>query len=70
MADSPQDNARKRKPLWVWVALLIPYAALLWLPFYNYGKPAFAGLPMFYWYQLLWVPVTSVLLYLVYRSDK
>jgi hypothetical protein len=47
--------------------LLIPYAALLWLPFYNDVRPSFAGFPFFYWYQLLWVPLTSFILYVVYR---
>lgn len=70
MADSPDNELRKKKPLWIWIALLVPYVALLWLPFYNYGEPSFGGLPMFYWYQLLWVPITSVLLYLVYRGEK
>ena len=55
---------------WVKVLLLIPYIALLWLPFYNHIEPALFGFPFFYWYQLLWVPLTSLLLYVVYRSVK
>jgi Protein of unknown function (DUF3311) len=47
--------------------LLIPYVALLWLPFYNDTRPSFVGFPFFYWYQLLWVPLTSLILYVVYR---
>jgi hypothetical protein len=47
--------------------LLIPYVALLWLPFYNETHPSFMGFPFFYWYQLLWVPLTSLILYVVYR---
>jgi hypothetical protein len=47
--------------------LLIPYVALLWLPFYNDTRPSFIGFPFFYWYQLLWVPLTSLILYVVYR---
>jgi len=53
---------------WLWVLLLIPYVALLWLPFYNHRMPALFGFPFFYWYQLLWVPITSLLLYVVYRG--
>ncbi len=71
MADSPHDDTRTRRtPIWVRIALLIPFVALLWVPFYNFSEPVYAGLPMFYWYQLLWIPITSVLLYLVYRSEK
>ena len=50
--------------------LLIPYIALLWLPFYNDTHPAVLGFPFFYWYQLLWVPLTSLILYIVYRWVK
>ncbi|KND54109.1 hypothetical protein BVER_05684c [Candidatus Burkholderia verschuerenii] len=63
------DNDAPRRP-WLWVTLLIPYIALLWLPFYNDTRPAVAGFPFFYWYQFLWVPLTSLLLYVVYRGLK
>jgi Protein of unknown function (DUF3311) len=55
---------------WLWLILLIPYIALLWLPFYNDTRPSFAGFPFFYWYQFLWVPLTSLLIYVVYRGIK
>jgi hypothetical protein len=55
---------------WLWLILLIPYIALLWLPFYNDTHPSFAGFPFFYWYQFLWVPLTSLLIYVVYRWLK
>jgi len=55
---------------WVWPLLLAPYIALLWLPFYNGAQPTLFGFPFFYWYQFLWVPLTSVLLYIVYRSQR
>lgn len=54
------------KPLWL--LLLLPYAGLLWLPFYNFAQPELFGFPFFYWYQLAWVPLTSVLIYIVFRS--
>ena len=52
----------------LWLLLLIPYVGLLWVPFYNVKAPALLGFPFFYWYQLAWVPVTSALIYVVYRS--
>jgi hypothetical protein len=58
-----------RRP-WLRVLLLIPYVALLWLPFYNDIRPSLLGFPFFYWYQLLWVPLTSLLLYVAYWSFK
>lgn len=52
----------------VWLLLLIPLAAVVWVPFYNRSLPSLFGLPFFYWYQVVWVPSTSVLTYLVYRT--
>ena len=52
----------------LWLLLLLPYVGLLWVPFYNFPKPDLFGFPFFYWYQLAWVPVTSILIWIVYRS--
>ena len=38
--------------------LIAPFVALLWVPWYARGQPSLGGVPFFYWYQLLWVPVT------------
>jgi hypothetical protein len=65
MAESPE----RRAGAWQWL-LLLPFIALLWLPFYNDREPALAGFPFFYWYQFLWVPLTSLVIYLVYRRVK
>lgn len=48
--------------------LVLPFIGLLWLPFYNQALPSFMGFPFFYWYQLLWVPVTALLIWFVYRD--
>jgi hypothetical protein len=50
----------------MWI-LLVPFIGLLWVPFYNFTDPALFGFPFFYWYQLAWVPITSLLIWLVYR---
>ena len=52
----------------LWLLLLIPYIGLLWVPFFNMKTPDLFGFPFFYWYQLAWVPVTSILIWIVYRS--
>jgi membrane protein implicated in regulation of membrane protease activity len=55
--------------LWNWL-LLIPFIALLWVPFYNFVEPALWGIPFFYWYQFLWVILTSALIIWVhYKND-
>jgi Protein of unknown function (DUF3311) len=53
----------------MWVLLLIPFIGLLWVPFYNFLEPSLFGFPFFYWYQFAWVPITSILIWLVYRSQ-
>lgn len=55
---------------YTWLLLLIPYAALLWVPFYNHKMPSLFGFPFFYWYQLAFVPITSLLIYIVYRRVR
>jgi hypothetical protein len=52
----------------MWILLLLPFIGLLWVPFYNSVEPTLFGFPFFYWYQLAWVPISSVLTWLVYRS--
>ena len=54
----------------MWLLLVIPFIGLLWVPFYNFTEPSLFGFPFFYWYQLLWVPVSSALTYLVYRTSS
>jgi hypothetical protein len=39
----------------MWMLLLVPFVGLLWVPFYNFA-------------ELAWVPISSLLIWLVYRS--
>lgn len=58
----------KSRPSPLWFLLLLPYLGLLIVGPYNKAAPDLFGFPFFYWYQLLWVPLTSILIYIVYRS--
>jgi Protein of unknown function (DUF3311) len=49
--------------------LLVPFVALLWVPFYNSIEPSIWGIPFFYWYQFLWVFLTSVLIIWVHHKS-
>ncbi|WDS36366.1 DUF3311 domain-containing protein [Pseudoxanthomonas sp.] len=49
--------------------LLLPFIGLLWVPFYNKELPMLFDLPFFYWYQFLWIPLTSLIIWLVYRHE-
>jgi hypothetical protein len=51
-----------------YLLLLLPFAGLLYPPLYAHEDPALFGIPFFYWYQFAWVPVTSVLTFIVYRK--
>lgn len=49
--------------------LLLPYVAVLWVPFFNRADPALFGIPFFYWYQLLWIVLCAVIIGIVYRAE-
>jgi hypothetical protein len=50
--------------------LLLPFLGLLIVPLYNQEEPSLFGFPFFYWYQFAWVPVTSLLIWIVNRSQR
>jgi hypothetical protein len=52
------------------ILLVLPFIGLLWIPFYNQALPALFGFPFFYWYQFAWVPITSLLIWVVYRAGE
>jgi Protein of unknown function (DUF3311) len=64
-ASHPNTRASAGSRWWN-LLLLIPFIGLLWVPFYNRIEPSVFGIPFFYWYQFLWVPLTSVLIYAVH----
>jgi hypothetical protein len=62
-------NSEKSLGRWA-LLLLVPFVALLWVPFYNSYEPTLLGFPFFYWYQFLWVPITSILIFIVYLKTR
>ena len=46
------------------------FVAVLWPPFYNSVEPSWAGIPFFYWYQMLWVIIGAVLTAIVYFATE
>ncbi len=61
-----ESRPARKGARWLLVLLLAPFVALLWPPFYNAVQPQFIGIPFFYWFQLLWVIITSVITAAVY----
>lgn len=53
----------------VHLLLIVPFVATLWVPFYNRALPDLAGIPFFYWYQILWVALTALILFIVYLAE-
>ncbi len=66
-----EKNAKaSRFTWWVWVLLAVPYAGLCFPSWYARATPTLLGFPFFYWYQFVWVGITSALLGIVYRQVK
>ncbi len=63
---SDRTPARKLGPLAV-LLLAIPCVAVLIVPFFNTIQPELFGMPFFYWWQLLWVVLSSVFIGIVYK---
>ncbi|MGH3765945.1 MAG: DUF3311 domain-containing protein [Pseudonocardiaceae bacterium] len=46
--------------------LVVPCAAVLWVPSYAAGTPRFGGLPLFYWYMVAWLLITPAFMVIAY----
>jgi hypothetical protein len=55
--------------LW-YLLLLVPFLAMIWVSSYNKVEPAWAGIPFFYWYQLLWIWIGAALTAIVYFATR
>ena len=62
-------QARTHSRAW-YLLLLIPVIAVLWVPWYNDDQPRWLGFPFFYWYQLLWVPLSAIVIAIVHTITK
>ncbi len=49
--------------------LLLVFVIALAVPVFNRTGPALFGFPFFYWYQILAVPVSSLLIFIVFRAE-
>ena len=58
------DVIKKAHKGWYWL-LVIPYLAILWVPSYNRIEPLAFGIPFYYWYQLLWVVLSTAVIAVV-----
>jgi hypothetical protein len=62
----------RRRGGWSWWYLLfiVQFVAVIFPNFYNKIEPQWAGIPFFYWYQMLWVIISAILTAIVYIAVK
>ena len=58
-----------RRRYWPRLLFLIPFIAVLWVPFYNRMEPELGGIPFFYWYQLAWILLAAAIVLVVYAIE-
>ncbi|WP_078965981.1 DUF3311 domain-containing protein [Streptomyces aureocirculatus] len=69
MPDAPEVSPPVVTPVRVVIALCLvaPFVAMLWVSSYAKADPTFIGIPFFYWYQMLWVLISTVLTMIAYQ---
>lgn len=52
-----------------YLLLLIPCILCLWVPLYNAVDPRLAGVPLFYWFLMVLIPVSSLFIWLASKVE-
>jgi len=50
--------------------LLVPVVAVLATPFYNTTETHAFGIPYFWWFQLVMIPLSALFILAVYLGDR
>jgi Protein of unknown function (DUF3311) len=50
--------------------LFAPCLLALWAPLYNSTQPVLFGIPFFYWFQLLLVPISALTIFAADRFGR
>jgi len=64
---SNEPPPRRSNP---WNLLLLVPLLMLITPWFNFDGPRVFGLPFFYWYQFLFVPVGVICVGVVYAKSR
>ncbi|WP_394430578.1 DUF3311 domain-containing protein [Streptomyces sp. SGAir0957] len=73
MSDAPEVPEQAGRPVVtpvrvvIGVCLVAPFVAMLWVSSYSKIDPTFIGIPFFYWYQMLWVIISTGLTMIAYK---
>jgi hypothetical protein len=70
LSEKHSNEARRRRARWPQLLLLVPFFAVLWVSSYNSVEPQLAGIPFFYWYQLLWIVISAALILVAYLMGE
>jgi hypothetical protein len=60
---------KSRRAHWYWL-LLLPALGLMFPGVYARSTPTLFGFPFFYWYQMAWIVLTSVITGIVYLGTR
>ncbi|KOU06738.1 MULTISPECIES: DUF3311 domain-containing protein [Streptomyces] len=69
----PEDTDASREPVVtpvrvvIGICLVAPFVAMLWVGSYAKADPTFIGVPFFYWYQMAWVLISTLLTVTAYK---
>ena len=55
--------------VWYWL-LVLPFAATLVPPLYARHDPELFGFPFFYWYQIAWIGLSALVVWIVYVRTR
>jgi hypothetical protein len=66
---SEPGSRREGRTGW-YLLLLLQFVLALCVPYYNTAEPSLAGVPFFYWYQLVMVLVCALLTAVVYFATE
>jgi hypothetical protein len=58
-----------RETRWTWL-LIVPLLGTLFPFIYNSNDPELIGIPFFYWYQMLWIPLSVICTLVVYNKTR
>jgi hypothetical protein len=52
------------------ILLLVPCIVALWVPLYNSVPPVLFGIPFFFWFQLVLIPISALAILAADRIGK
>ena len=64
------DNNHEYPWSWWYLLLLAQFIPTLWVPFYKSVEPSWAGIPFFYWFQMVLVLVSAAVTAIVYFTTE